>query len=105
MSRNNNIASMYRKELDDLKENIIDSIKFIALENKLGRIKISKDDFPTNNSSGLEIKYGNIADKRVVREVVLIEKNEIKYLSPEFGVDKLITLLSVLEEKNYTILS
>lgn len=105
MSKNNNIALMYQKELNDLKENIIDSIKFVALENKLGRIKFGKDKFPTNNSSGLEVVYNNSDGKRVVKDIVIIESNKIKYLVDIYEVKELLNLLQILEEKDYSILA
>jgi hypothetical protein len=103
MSKNNNTASMYREEYDTLSDSIIDSIKFVALESRLGRIKIT--DWCRTI---LEFNYNT--NKNFIDIVYFysgIFENPTRFVlnGNTKSVMDLINILRLLEEKNYTILS
>lgn len=104
MSKNKNIASMYQKELNDLKENIIDSIKFIALENGLGRIEIAYGGI----KDYVEFVYEIINNKKVVSNFKvydgMLKRNP--YPTPNgLSIYFLLVILESLEKKDYKVLA
>lgn len=104
MSKNNNIASMYQKEYDELRNSIIDSIKFIALENNLGRIELN--NHPVQKFI-VEFQYKVKNNKKNIEWFkVYFHKNEkVSENMLQYNTILLIELLRLLEEKSYTILS
>lgn len=98
MSKNNNISTMYKKELNELKDSIIESIKFFALESGLNSIEIG-------THIKLEVKYSTVNNECTVESLMIIESNCVTYSIERFEVKELIEILTRLEEKNYTILS